>query len=121
MHKTEREHIMSNIMKKAIPIEQYAAWVHTQKWPENDTSKSDINSEEKCFMPVFIPVCPNYLYPGKPPHSPTPPCPAVNPGIYPGLTSQPTGNAFILFLIFILLLLGTRKEQVLAVLRKIFK
>lgn len=93
--------------------EQYAMWSENLK-----SSWGNEKLQGEGFMPVFVPVFP--AYPGSVPY------PAVCPGMSAGNCScsgagpyRPPGiNPFILFLILVLLLLGTRKDQILAALRK---
>lgn len=83
---------------------------------------------DKNYIPVFVPVYPMFPYTGLP--CQVPPCfPAGaagaaktgGPAVCPyGRPAPVGGNAYILFLIFILIILGTRKEQIFAVIRKLF-
>lgn len=93
--------------------EQYALWSVKQKSNTNESASGD------GYTPVFIPVYP--AYPGAVPF------PATMPGNTSGTctcggraaTTPPFINPFILFLILILLILGTRREQILSALRKL--
>ncbi|OPX86581.1 MAG: hypothetical protein A4E53_03015 [Pelotomaculum sp. PtaB.Bin104] len=70
------------------------------------------------YEPVFIPL---YLYP-VPPACPTgSPAPDIQQPVYQPAPYQIGNNAYILFLIFILILLGTRKEQIFAAIKSFLK
>jgi len=114
-------------------IEQYNAWLQNrQQSVKKDTKSAYDTKEYQNYAPVFIPIYTTYPYVGLP-CTTLPFFPADSSG-----TTQVTGqiacpycrqapvppagnNAYILFLIFILIMLGTRKEQILAVIRKIFQ
>jgi|GEM_PF-1090814 len=110
-------------------MHQYAAWAKDIQPPTNENAEPNGKAKEKiCYAPVFFPVYPACPYPVYMLYPALPAYPAGYPGISPAnpcsgrpVPFQSAGNnAFILFLIFILILLGTRKEQILAALRKIF-
>ncbi|HOV79826.1 MAG TPA: hypothetical protein PK728_06915 [Bacillota bacterium] len=87
--------------------EQYEEWIASLK-----QTQSEKNSDQGC-NPVFVPV-----YPA---------CPGLVP--YPAAGNWPTNkrtpawpagiNPFSLFLIFLLLFIGFKKDQILAALRKL--
>jgi len=136
---------MSSLKEKTLPeffpwlenyMQQYTAWAQDTQPSANDNNESNSEAKEKVrYAPVFFPIiCPACSHPG---YMLYPLLPAYPVG-YPGISQdgrlivnpcfgqpvppQPAGNnAFILFLIFILILFGTRKEQILAALRKIFQ
>lgn len=93
--------------------EQYALWSASQK--SNTTEKAAGNG----YSPVFIPVYP--AYPGSVPYPATMPVNTSGACTCGGkaATAPPFINPFILFLILILLILGTRREQILSALRKL--
>jgi len=114
-------------------VEQYNAWLQNRQPPVIEDAKTTGDAKEyQNYMPIFIPVYPTYPYVGLP-CTTLPFFPADSSGSNPlnGQTACPCyrqapvlpigNNAYILFLIFILIMLGTRKEQILAVIRKIFK
>lgn len=92
---------------------QYAAWSENLK-----SSWGNDKLQGEGFTPVFVPI-----YPASPGAVPYPAgCQGIPGGSSCGgasINRFPGINPFILFLILILLLLGTRKEQILAALRRL--
>ncbi|MDD3653711.1 MAG: hypothetical protein PHO01_05950 [Desulfotomaculaceae bacterium] len=102
-------------------MEEYFAFLQNKQPAgacEGPTGKGIQNIK---YEPVFIPLC---IYPGLTAHPPgNPALPVSGPGagpVYQPLPFQSANNAYILFLILILLILGTRKEQILAAISSIF-
>ncbi|MDF9407497.1 MAG: hypothetical protein A4E52_00193 [Pelotomaculum sp. PtaB.Bin013] len=113
-----------------IFFEQYHAWLQNHPQPVKGKGESTGNAKEnQNYAPLFIPVYPSCPYMGSP-YTTIPFCPAdlnganqnTSQSANPGFRQAPVmPNAYILFLIFILIMLGTRKEQIFAVIRKIFQ
>lgn len=95
--------------------EQYLNWSASFQ----NTQGAAVNpGDSQEFTPVFVPVYP--AYPGAMPYPPFyPGNPAGADPCHSSATRFPGINPFILFLILILLLLGTRKDQILESLRKL--
>lgn len=89
--------------------EQYVKW-------SNSFEQTQKENEDQGFTPVFIPVYP--AYPGSVPYPPL-----ISGGNCPPGRGAPTWfsgvNPFILFLIFILLIIGFKKDQILSAIRKL--
>lgn len=105
-------------------MEEYLASLRNQQQLGGD-SKGPVEqgAQNLQYEPVFIPL---WMYPVlpayPPPGSPAPPVERQDAvPVYQPLPFPTGNNAYILFLIFILLLLGTKKEQILAVINSIFK
>ncbi|MDD4169046.1 MAG: hypothetical protein PHD36_02080 [Desulfotomaculaceae bacterium] len=102
-------------------MEEYFAFVQNQQQSGGD-SKGLVGkgAQNLQYEPVFIPLC---TYPVLPYYPPGSPAPSVDRQdtvpVYQPLPFQTGNNAYILFLIFILLLLGTKKEQILAAINSI--
>jgi hypothetical protein len=88
----------------------YLEWASSFRFNE----KALLELQEKGYIPLFIPV-----FPGGKVCSPD--CPAGTGG-KPGSGSaqgQPPVNPYLLFLVLILLLLGFKKDQILAAVRRL--
>ncbi|MCG9968510.1 hypothetical protein L9W92_10645 [Pelotomaculum terephthalicicum JT] len=110
-------------------FEQYHLWLQNQQPVKGNARPAGSAKEYQNYAPVFIPVYPSCPYMGSP-YTSLPFCPADLSGANPNACQAANNcsrqtpvlpNAYILFLIFILIMLGTRKEQILAVIRKIFQ
>jgi len=98
--------------------EHYARWARSLR---QSTGEKTTGENDEGYAPVFVPVYP--AYPGFMPYpfpssgSPSGICPCC--GKKTTSFWPPGVNPFILFLILILLLLGTRKDQILSAIRKL--
>ncbi|NPV72411.1 MAG: hypothetical protein HPY89_01165 [Pelotomaculum sp.] len=93
---------------------QYMAWARALQ-PQATGSPAPGGDGKQEYAPVFIPVYP--AYPGL---LPFPPFLPANPPCGKAKSWPPAVNPFILFLILILILLSTKKEQIFSAIRKIF-